>query len=189
MLYLSPPTFYPGLVQALHIKLNHPSKTQMLRLMSRHFYCAGQARIIEEISTSCTLCASLRELPKELFTQSTTINPVFGANFSADVIKKDSQLVFLCREKLSQFTFTRIISDESADSLRDAIVAAVLDLMPETGANVQVDCAPGLQTLAAETKLDGSILKKLGITIDLGRVHNVNRYLLQQKHQHQKMNL
>ena len=170
-----PANFYPGLVQALHIKLNHPSKSQLLRLMSRHFYCAGQARIIEEITSACTLCASLRELPKELFSQSTTLNPVFGATFSADVIKKDGQLVFLCREKLSQFTFTKIISDETADSLRDAIVAAVIDLIPETGTMVQVDCAPGLQTLAAEAKLDGSILKKLGITIDLGRVHNVNK--------------
>ena len=170
-----PANFYPGLVHALHLKLNHPSKTQMQRLMSRHFYCSGQARIIEEITSACTLCASLKELPRELFTQSTKENPIFGANFSADVIKKDGQLVFLCREKLSQFTFTRIIPDETADSLRDSLVTAVLDLMPEAGATVQVDCAPGLQTLAAESKLDGSTLKKLGIEIDLGRVHNVNK--------------
>ena len=170
-----PKNFYPGLVNALHIKLNHPSKGQMQRLMSRHFYSAGQARIIEEITSACTICASLKELPKELFSESTTENPVFAANFSADVIKKDGHLVFLCREKLSQYTFTRIIPDETADSLRDSIVAGVLDLIPETGATVQVDCAPGLQTLAAEARLDGSILKKLGITINLGRVHNVNK--------------
>ena len=170
-----PTKFYPGLVNALHVKLNHPSKSQMQRLMSRHFYCAGQARIIEEITSACTICASLKELPKELFSQSTTENPIFAANFSADVIKKDGQLVFLCREKLSQFTFTRIIPDETADSLRDSIVAGVLDLIPETGATIQVDCAPGLQTLAAEARLDGSVLKKLGIIIDLGRVHNVNK--------------
>ena len=170
-----PTNFYPGLVNALHVKLNHPSKTQLQRLMSRHFYCAGQARIIEEITSACTICASLKELPKELFSESTTENDVFGANFSADVIKKDGQLIFLCREKLSQYTFTRIIPDETADSLRDSIVASVLDLLPETGATIQVDCAPGLQTLAAEARLDGSILKKLGIIIDLGRVHNVNK--------------
>ena len=76
---------------------------------------------------------------------------------------------------MSQYTFTRIIPDETADSLRDSIVAGVLDLIPETGTTVQVDCAPGLQTLAAEARLDGSILKKLGITVNLGRVHNVNK--------------
>ena len=170
-----PANFYPGLVHALHIKLSHPSKTQMQRLMNRYFYCTGQARIVEEVTNACTVCASLKELPKELFTQSTTENPTFGANFSADVIKKDGQLIFLCREKLSQFTFTRIIPDETADSLRDSIVSAVLDFMPESGTTIQVDCAPGLQTLAAESNLDGSILKKLGIQIDLGRIHNVNK--------------
>ena len=54
-------------------------------------------------------------------------------------------------------------------------MTGVIDFIPETGTTVQVDCAPGLQTLAAEAKLDGSILKKLGIVIDLGRVHNVNK--------------
>ena len=147
----------------------------MQRLISRHFYCAGHSRIIEEISSSCTLCAALKVLPKELFSQSTSENAVFGANFSADVIKKDGQLIFLCREKLSQLTSTRLIPDETADSLRDSIIMAVLELMPDTGTTVQVDCAPGLQTLAAESKLDGSILKKLGILIDLGRTHNVNK--------------
>ena len=170
-----PTKFYPGLVNALHIKLNHPSKTQLQRLMSRHFYCAGQARIIEEVTATCTICASLKQLPTEIFSQSTTETPVFGANFSADVIRKDGQMIFLCREKLSQFTLTRLIPDETADSLRDSIVAGVIDFIPETGTTVQVDCAPGLQTLAAEAKLDGSILKKLGIVIDLGRVHNVNK--------------
>ena len=61
----------------------------------------------------------------------------------------DGQLIYLCREKLSQLTSTRLIPDETADSLRDSIVAAVLELVPDTGTTVQVDCAPGLQTLAA----------------------------------------
>ena len=170
-----PHTFFPGLVHALHIKLNHPSKAQTQRLINRYFYSAGHARIIEEVISSCTTCAALKTLPKEIFSQSTSENSIFGANFSADVIKKDGQLIFLCREKLSQFTFTRLIPNETADSLRDSIVMAVLELMPDVGTTVQVDCAPGLQTLAAESKLDGTILKKLGILVDLGRTLNVNK--------------
>ena len=170
-----PVSFFPGLVHALHIKLSHPSRAQMQKLVSRFFYCAGHSRIIEEIFASCTICAALKEIPKELFSQSTVENSVFGSNFSADVIKKDGQLIFLCREKLSQLTSTRFIPDETADSLRDSIVMAVLELMPDSGATVQVDCAPGLQTLAAESKLDGSVLKKLGIYVDLGRTLNKNK--------------
>ena len=117
-------------------------------------------------------------MPKELFSESTTPTPTFGKNFSADVIKKDGQLIFICREKLSQFTSSKLIPDETADSLRDGIITAVLEFMPEDGATVQVDCAPGLQSLAAESKLDGSILKKLGISVDLGRMLNPNKNLI-----------
>ena len=57
-----PTTFSPGLVHALHIKLNHPSKTQMQRLLSRYFYCPGQSRIIEEVCSSCSTCIALKEI-------------------------------------------------------------------------------------------------------------------------------
>ena len=170
-----PYNFFPGLVNSLHIKLQHPSKAQMLRLISRYFYCSGQARIINEVVSNCELCRSLQELPKELFSESTEETPIFGRNYSADILKKDGQLIFLCREKLTQYTVSKIIPDETADSLRDAIVASVIEFMPENGAIIQVDCAPGLQTLAKESKMDGSILKRLGITIDMGRTLNINK--------------
>ena len=170
-----PNNFFPGLVHALHLKLKHPSRAQMQRLVSRYFYCAGHTRIIDEVVSNCDLCQSLQELPRELFTESTSPTPLFGKNFSADVIKKDGQLIFVCREKLSQFTSSKFMPDETADALRDCLVTAVLELMPDEGAVVQVDCAPGLQTLAAECKLDGSILKKLSIFVDMGRTLNKNK--------------
>ena len=170
-----PTRFFPGLIHALHLKLDHPSKHQLQKLVSRYFYSPGQARIIDEVSDSCVTCTSLRKLPKELFSESTQPNKTFGSTFSADVIKKDSQLIFVCREKLSQFTTSQIISDETADSLRDCVVSSVIEFMPHSGATIQVDCATGFQKLASECSLDGSILKKLGITIDLGRVHNINK--------------
>ena len=83
-------------------------------------------------------------------------------------------MIFLAREELSQFTSTALILDETADSLRDAVMAAVLELMPDEGTKVQVDCAPAFQTLAAESKMDGSILKKFNIVVDLGRSLNKN---------------
>ena len=170
-----PRNFFPGLVNALHIKMNHPSRAQMQRLVTRYFYCPGHTRMIDEVVSSCDLCKSLKDLPKELFSESTQANPVFGRNFSADVIKKDGQLIFICREKLSQFVSSKFIHEETADALRDAMVTAVIEFMPDEGAVIQVDCAPGLQTLASESKLNGSILKKLGIFVDVGRTLNKNK--------------
>ena len=102
---------------------------------------------------------ALRDLPKNLVSQSTQENPTFGGNFSADVINKDGQLILLCREKLSQFTTTCIIKDETADSLRDGLVTAVIETMLINGTVIQVDCAPAFQTLAAEAQVEGSTLK------------------------------
>ena len=76
-----PTDIYPGLLQAIHLKLNHPSKAQMHRLSSRYFYSPGQARIIDEISNKCSVCASLKQLPAKLFSESPVENETFGSHF------------------------------------------------------------------------------------------------------------
>ena len=83
------------------------------------------------MTDSCSLCASLKTLPKEIV--------------SANVIKKDGQLIFLCREKLPQLTYTCFIPDETANNLRESIVIALLELLPDSGTKVQVYCAKGFQ--------------------------------------------
>ena len=140
-----PGSIYPGLVQALHLKLEHPSKLQLQKLINRYFYSPGFARVIEEITLNCLVCASLKTLPKELFTQSTTETPVFGANFSADVVIRHNQKILLTREKLSQFTITRFVKDEQAQTLKTALMSSILEFIPATGAVVQVDGAPAWQ--------------------------------------------
>ena len=170
-----PTSMYPGLIQALHLKLHHPSKLQLLKLSSRYFYSPGTARIVEEVTSNCNVCAALKQLPPELFTESTVKNETFGSNYSADVIRREGQKIFLCREKLSQFSTSCIIQDEKADSLRDALVKCIIETIPDNGALVQVDCATAFQTLKAESENDGSILKKLKIKVDLGRSHNINK--------------
>ena len=62
-----PTDIFPGLMQAIHLRLNHPSKLQLQKLCSRYFYSPGFGRIIEEISDNCIVCASLRKLPKEIY--------------------------------------------------------------------------------------------------------------------------
>ena len=75
---------------------------------------------------------------------------------------------------MSGFTQTKIIQDETADPVREAIVEAVIEMQPATGSIVQVDPGPSLQLLANESEND-SVLKKLNIKIELGRVHNKNK--------------
>ena len=76
---------------------------------------------------------------------------------------------------MSQFTTTCFINDQTADSLREALISSIIELIPESGAVVQVDCATALQTLSTESESNGSLLKKLGIKVDLGRSLNKNK--------------
>ena len=170
-----PHTMYPGLAQAVHLKLNHPSKSQLLKMCSKYFYTPGHTRIIDEVSSNCSTCARLRQLPTELFTESTMLNDTFGSNFSADVIRREGQKILFIREKLSQFTMTSIIPDETANSLRDELFSKILEFIPSNGAVIQVDNAPGFQTLNKECNSAGSVFHKFHIKVDLGRTLNVNK--------------
>ena len=170
-----PSQMFPGLVQAIHLKLDHPSKLQLTRLLFRYFYSPGYGRIVEEVTDNCVVCSSLKQLPAQLFSESTVETPTFGANFSSDVIRMHGQKILLSREKLSQFTQTVLIKDETADSLRTALIAQILEFIPSSGASVQVDCAPAFQSLKMESDAEGSIWKKLGIKMDLGRTLNKNK--------------
>ena len=170
-----PTQIFPGLVQALHLTLQHPSKCQLQRLVNRYFYTPGAGRIIEEITSNCVTCASLKELPEILISESTVKTPTFGANFSADIVRAHGQKILIIREKLSQFTLASILKDETAECIKAGIIALIVDFIPSTGAVVQVDCATSFQTLQNQSNMDGTTLHDLGIKIDLGRTVNANK--------------
>ena len=181
-----PEEMYPGLITALHIKLFHPSRQQLQRLASRYFFCLNSAKIVDLINFNCPICTSLANLPKLVEKQSTSPSGAFGSRFSADVCKQHKQLVFICRENLSTFTTSKILPDETADSIREAILQAVLDFIPEAGTTIRLDSASAHKSLFAESEevaahenienlANDSILKRFGINIELGRIHNPNK--------------
>ena len=167
-----PEKYGSSLAQSLHLKLNHPSAYQLNKVMARQFYCPGLPSIINEITANCNTCIRLKTLPKEVRDFSTTPTECFGKYFSADVLVEKGQKILLCREKLSQLTLTKIILDETAETLEAAIVALVAGYVPDTGCTVQVDAATGFQALA-----DGKskYLGKMNIIIDIGRINNKNK--------------
>ena len=179
-----PEEMYPGLITALHIKLYHPSRQQLQRLASRYFFCLNSAKTVDQINSNCHVCVSLSNLPKLIEKQSTTVSGAFGTRFSADICKQQKQLIFICRENLSGFTTSKILDDETADSIREAVLACVLDVIPESGTVIRLDSAPAHQTLEKETEIPtgqieslecDTILSRFGIKVDLGRVHNPNK--------------
>ena len=164
-----PETYISPLVQSLHLKYNHASAYQLNKIMSRQFYCTGMSSTIQQISASCNTCIRLKTLPKEIREYSTSPSECFGKYFSADILIEKGQFILLCREKLSQFTLTKIISDETASTLESALITMLADLVPDSGSTVQVDAATSFQSLA-EGK--GKSLSNFNIQLDIGRINN-----------------
>ena len=69
----------------------------------------------------------------------------------------------------------KILEDQKADTLRTSLISLVLDLMPDSGTTIRVDGATSFQQLERESLTNESILKKLGITIVVGRLLNKNK--------------
>ena len=162
-----------GLVTALHIKLDHPSQHQLQMIMKRTFFALDMQAAIARVCNSCHMCASLRRLPPQAVQHSTEQPPdVVGVSFAADVLKRCKQTIVVLRETATSFTATSIIQDEKAVTLRDALGRLCSELHPSEGppALVRVDPAPGFIALR-----DDPTLKRVGITLDIGRVKNVNK--------------
>ena len=170
-----PSTYAPGLIQALHFRMQHPSKAQLTALVSRYFHTIGLQRLISEVSDNCHQCLALRPLPKSLTEPSTTIPTVLGSRFSADVIERHSQKLLAIRESLSSFTMLKVIPDQTALTLKDYTLEAILPLVPVTGAVVRVDGATAWQSLEVESKAGKGIWGRYNIKVEVGNLLNVNK--------------
>ena len=170
-----PQNIFRGFANALHVRLDHPSRGQLGSLLKRYFYTTGAQDIISEVSSSCQHCVSVRVLPKVL-TEDTSSKPeCFGSNFAADVIEMNAQNLFIIRESLSQFTQGIIIPDQRATTLEEAIMRTVLELIPDNGTTIRVDGAKAFQSLKISSDEDESYLAKYNIKLDIGRTLNRNK--------------
>ena len=143
-LIMVPCSALDGLLNTLHIKLDHPFKCQLQTVVQCHFFALDTSTIITCMSDSCHICASLQKLPLSLANQLSDDPPeVVGVSFAADVLKCCCQLILLLRECTTSFTALCIVPDEKSDTLRDAL--ARLGLHPLGGPNVviRVDPVPG----------------------------------------------
>ena len=167
-----PEPLFHGLCFSLHHKLQHPKKSQLVKFMSRYFFTTGLQNIVNQISDACLHCLSTVRLPKALLPETTSIPTGFGSNFSADVLERASQAIFICKEEMSQYVTTSLVEDQTTPSMRDAIITSTSPLINISGGKIKLDAAPAFQSLQA-SQLQDPILKELRLTIELG--HSLNR--------------
>ena len=151
-----PTSVFPALCFAFHNRNAHPSKTQMLKLISRYYFCTGMATTIEKISNSCLQCLATAKLPKEILADSTTIPDGIGTSFSYDVLERHLQRIMLTKEDLTHYASAVLLPDQTAMSLRQGLVQTIAPLAHPDGAKVREDNAPGFQSIIANQDTEDS---------------------------------
>ena len=68
-----PEEVLPGLLSALHLRLNHPSQCELSKVVKRYFWAINLDSALETVSKSCHLCASLSKVPSSLVPESTSV--------------------------------------------------------------------------------------------------------------------
>lgn len=141
--------------------------------MHRYVFALDLDKSVESTSRSCHHCTSLRNTPNLTIAQSTNDPPeVVGISYAADIIKRERQLILVLRECVTSYTVTCFVNDERRDTLRDSIIQLCIGLRPLDGppAVIRTDPAPGFAAL-----VNDALLNKYRLTIELGRVKNINK--------------
>ena len=149
--------------KALHVKLDHPTKSQMLRHFNRGYYMLDEAKTLESVFNSCEYpCRASLLLPKEVFQFHSETRPNHIAEFfSADVLEEDKKVLIL-RENLTSFTATLIIKDQTKPTLRDGLIILFSSLRLSGSATVRVDPHSSFCSLK-----DDPALSQSGIYLEL----------------------
>ena len=169
-LIVVPADVLSGLLTALHLYLNHATAHQLKKVFDRYFFGLNTQQSIQSVVDNCSQCTALKQVPKEMFTQSSTPSPEApGQAFAADIFKRTKQCIHAIRDIHSSYTVASIIPDETADSLRTALLTSTSSIRTPL-CTVRVDSAPGFKTLKNDQRLVAQ-----GITLDFGRVKNINK--------------
>lgn len=160
-----------GLLTALHLRFQHPSSTQLLKVFQRHFYALDVEKDVKTVTSHCAQCESLRQLPHEIMEFSSSMSPTSpGKSLACDVLCRTKQKVLVIRDTFSSFTTAKLIANEKADTLRDGILECTAEIKSSEGASIRVDGATSMQSLK-----DDKVLAKHGLHIDIGRLKNKNK--------------
>ena len=163
-----------GLLTALHLHLNHPSKYQLKQVFSRGFFALDADKAVERTVDGCHTCAALKKVPTQFKNQSSTVpvDEAVGKRYAVDVVKRQRQLILLMKEYVSSYSDACFIQSETAASLQDGIIRLMSRFRSPSGPPVivRVDPGKGFESIAAKKSLS-----KSNVTLEVGAPKNVNK--------------
>ena len=162
-----------GLLLSLHIKLDHPSCYQLKQIVHRYFFALDMDKSIDQITSSCHICCSLKKVPDFKHEQSTGDSPeVVGMLFAADIMKRERQLILVLREYVISFTASLLLENERHESIREALLRLCIELRPLEGppSVIHTDAAPGFIALQND-----ELLAQHHLVLEIGSKKNKNK--------------
>ena len=108
-----PQSHLPALLWQLHNKMQHPSKAQLKSNFDKMYYSVGLMAAIESLYNDCFFCATQKKIPNIANHQTLTESSVPGTHFHGDVIRRQSQYIFIVRDHFSSYTSAKIIKSET----------------------------------------------------------------------------
>ena len=118
-----PTSYLDSLISQIHLKHQHPAKSQFTQLFNKYFFAQGSSAAIDAYYDNCQLCKAAQTLPKQLLNYKTETNAKQpGTHFGIDVLRRAKQKIMVCTDQFSSFVTATFISDESAASLREGII-------------------------------------------------------------------
>ena len=172
-LIVIPREFSFGLLQGLHIHLNHPTSHQLRLAVDTRFFILDRDKIIKDIFENCPLCQSVSKIPMEI--QNFLPNQMSdhpGLSFTVDIVRAGRKYILISVENFSGFVTSLLLPSEKADHLLNGLIQAISPFKASSSCwvTVRTDKAPGFQALKSRSKE----LNELGFKLDLGEPKNKN---------------
>ena len=170
-----PNTVLHGILTVLHLKLEHPTKYQLMQVFNRYFYTLKLDATAAQTSKSCHQCVSLEDVPISLKKQSTEEVPDYiTQKCAADVIKRNKQLILVLRETVSSYTQSTLLDNETVGCVSTGLLILANLLRPSslTPMTIRVDPHSSHKSLFNSHE---SILSDNNIYLELGRALNPNK--------------
>ena len=166
-----------GLLTALHLKLEHPTKYQLKLAFERFFFTLDLDKHLHRVSDQCHQCTALCRLPENSLSQTTSDSPpALGLSYALDVLNRARQCILVVCECVSSYTMTCLVPNKQTPTLCDAIIGLFKVLIPleRPQVTIRVDAGSGL-TSRLTSLADDSLLKHHRIFHECGRIKNHNK--------------
>ena len=170
-LIVVPSTHLPALLWQIHNSLQHPTRSQLKAHFDKMFYSVGLTPTLDRLYQECFYCSTQKAIPNITRHKTITDVKVPGTHFNADVIKRQTQMIFTIRDHFSSFTSAKIIKSETSQDLKSAIIELISPIKLAGQCYVRVDNAKGFQPLLENKDSD---LSKLQIKVEATDCFNKN---------------